>query len=411
MAPEQFARANEVDFRADIYALGCCMYECLTGLPPFIVRGDHSSGRLLELKRMHLNETADPLREILGPTFPPTVDALVRRCLAKRPRDRWESYEDLCVALLSIMDSLDILPREIPAEHPSASEIAAQMRSITLLEGYDQAIHMRRLREGQEQSPYAFHLALASYFHCVEDTQEEEHQLSKAFALKDQAAGYEAVRRLTDLWIRQGHHARADVVLDAYLRQSPDSLDQVLEQVVRVAVAKGHYDEAMAILDTFPDSFRTRLLRAELLRARGSREELRALLHTMQESILGDIERKVAGVGYGDVVGWSRPDDHVTLTMVLEALSPGMDIRILGQVGHAIWPDISGYPDFAPEMAWLSFTLGELSTLDRDLDPALADAYSRYATFLGYPSRLEKHLERDDYWFWMRETQHGKRSN
>jgi hypothetical protein len=29
---------------------------------------------------------------------------------------------------------------------------------------------------------------------------------------------------------------------------------------------------------------------------------------------------------------------------------------------------------------------------------------------MGHPSRLEKHLERDEYWFWMRETQHGKRS-
>ena len=389
MAPEQFARPNEVDFRADIYALGCCMYECLTGMPPFIVRGDSAAGRLLELKRMHLNETPVLLRELMGPTFPPAVDALVRRCLAKHPRDRWESYEDLCVAILSIMDSLDILPRETASSIPTPAEVAAQLRSITLLEGYDQAIHMRKLREGQEQSPYAFHLALATYFHCVEDTREEEHQLEKAFALKEQAAGYEAVRRLTELWIKQGHHARADVVLQAYLRQSPGALDQVLEPVVRVAWGNGNYDEALSILDQFPDSFRTRLLRAEVLRASGQHEGLRVLLHTMQESILGDVRRKIAGLGYGDVVGWSRQDDHLTLAMVLEALAPGADTRALGQVGHALWPDLSGYPDFAPDMAWLSFTLGELSALERDTDPAAAETYGRFATFLGYPSRLE----------------------
>ncbi|MCC6143117.1 MAG: serine/threonine protein kinase [Candidatus Hydrogenedentes bacterium] len=410
MAPEQFAKVNEVDFRADIYALGCCMYECLTGLPPFIVRGDHASGRLQELKRMHLNETATPLREALGPTFPSSVDALVRRCLAKHPRDRWESYEDLSVAILSLMDSLGTQPREIAAPSPSPAEIAAQMRSITLLEGYDQAIHMRKLREGQEQSPYAFHLALASYFHCVEDLQEEEHQLSKAFALRDQASGYEAVRRLTELWVKQGHHARAEVVLDAYLRQSPEALEQVLEPAVRVAVANGRYDDAFATLDRFPDSFRTRLLRAEILRASGTREELRVLLHTMQDSILDDIRRKIEGLAFGDVAGWSRQDDHVTLSMVLDALAPELDTRPLSQVGHAIWPDIGGYPDFAPDMAWLSFTLGELATLDQGLTPVMADSYGRFATFMGYPSRLEKHLERDEYWFWMRETQHGKRS-
>lgn len=410
MAPEQFARANEVDFRADIYALGCCMYECLTGLPPFIVRGDSAAGRLLELKRMHINETPESLREALGPTFPAAVDALVRRCLAKHPRDRWESYEELCVAILSIMDSLDVLPREIPMPQPSPAEIAAQMRSITLLEGYDQAIHMRRLREGQEQNPYAFHLALASYFHCVDDTQEEEHQLEKAFALKEKSAGYEAVRRLTELWIRQGHHARADVVLQAYLRQSPESLEQVLEQVVRVALSKEQFDEVSALIDGFPDSFRTRLLRAELLRERGAGEALRHLLHAMQDSILAELQRKITGLGYGDVAGWSRPDDHVTLTMVLEALVPGIDFGVLAEAGRAIWPDISGYPDFAPDMAWLSFTLGELSTLDQAVDPETAASYGRFAAFLGYPSRLEKHLERDEYWFWMRETQHGKRS-
>lgn len=411
MAPEQFARASDVDFRADIYALGCCMYECLTGLPPFIVREESAAGRLLELKRMHLNSPPVPLREMLGSTLPSVVDALVMRCLAKQARDRWESYEDLCVAILSILDSLDILPREIVASRPTPGEIAAQMRSITLLEGYDQAIHMRKLREGQEQNPYAFHLALASYFHCVDDIQEEEHQLSKAFALKDRSAGYEAVRRLTELWIKQGHHARADVVLQAYLRQSPNALEQVLEPVVRVAWANGDFERAFSILDQFPDSFRTRLLRAEVFRAAGYTEELRVLLHTMQESILEELQRKIAGLDYSAVTGWSRADDHQTLMIVLEALVPGMETGALAHVSQAIWPDISGYPDFAPEMEWLSFTLGELSSLDHGVDPGTAEAYGRFAAFLGYPSRLEKHLERDEYWFWMRETQLGKRSS
>lgn len=409
MAPEQFSRANEVDLRADIYAFGCCMYECLTGLPPFIVRGDSSAGRLLELKRLHVNEMPESLREVLGPTFSPAVDALVRRCLAKHPRDRWESYEDLCVALLSIMDSMDILPRDVPAQQPSAGEVAAQLRSITLLEGYDQAIHMRKLREGQVQSPYAFHLALASYFHCVDDVAEEEHQLSKAFALRGEAAGYESVRRLAEVWMRQGHHARAEVVLNAYLRQTPEALEQVLEPVVRVAIAGERFDEALHLLAPFPDSLRTRLLRAEIYRASGRNGELAALLHAMQATLLDDLRAKIASLAPGDTTGWSRADDPRTLAMVIGSLAPETDVRPLEHVGRAIWPDIGGYPDFAPAMAWLSFTLGELAALEATTHPEQAAQFGRFATFLGYPDRLKRHLERDEYWFWMRETQLGKR--
>ena len=108
MAPEQFTRAGEVDFRADIYALGCCLYECLTGLPPFIVPSGSTIERLLAIKRMHLVEPPRPLREVMGAACPLALDALIRRCLAKDPRERWRSYEELGVAALSLMDSLGL---------------------------------------------------------------------------------------------------------------------------------------------------------------------------------------------------------------------------------------------------------------------------------------------------------------
>jgi len=408
MAPEQFTRASDVDLRADIYAFGCCLYECLTGLPPFAAAGDSTVGRLLEIKRRHLSETPRPIREMVGDACPPGVEALVRRCLAKNPRDRWANYEDFSIAILSLMDSLGLSPRSIPAPSPSPADIAAQMRSITLLEGYDQAIHMKRLREGQEESPYAFHLALASYFHCVNDVQEEEAQLAKALSLRDQAAGYEAVRRLTELWIRQGHAARADVVLQAYLRQVPGALEQLLEPVVRAACASGQFEAALTVLEPFPDSFRTQLLHTEILRASGACDALRAMLETLQHTILQDLRHKLDVIQPGDVAGWGRASDPTTLAMVLEMLAPELDTDRLKSVSHAIWPDISGYPDFAPELAWLSYTLGELAALDAEAAPARAKSYAGYASMLGYPSRLEKHQERDEYWFWLRETQLGK---
>lgn len=411
MAPEQFTRPDEVDFRADIYGMGCCLYEFLTGAPPFKLSSDSSGGRLGEMRRKHLSEIPVPLREALGPSLPASVDALVRRCLAKDPRKRWDSYEDFSIAILSIMDSLGLSPREIPVPTPSPADVAAQMRSITLLEGYDQAIHMRKLREGQEESPYAFHLALASYFHCVDDVCEEEHQLGKALALKGDSAGYEAIRRLSELWIKQGHAARADVVLRAYLALQPNTLEQLLEPVVRVACAYGHFEEALETLAMYPSSFRVLLLRSEIMRARGDEDALRGLLRDMQASVLADIRQKLADLTPDDTVGWSRRDDRAALEMVLGSVAPDINPAPLRTVDHAIWPDIGGYPDFAPDLAWLSYTLGELAALDGDQDREKTSEFGRFATFLGYPSRLEKHLERDEYWFWMRETQLSKRNN
>ncbi len=410
MAPEQFLRASEVSFRADIYGLGCCLYEAITGMPPFLVRGDTTVERLVRMKQQHLTAEVPSIRNAVGDICPPALERIILKCLAKRPEERWESYEDLSVALLSVMDALDMMPTSLVCPNPTPRDIALQMRSITLLDGYDQAIHMRKLREGQDESPYAFHLALASYFHCTDDEAEEERQLSKALGLKGDLVGSESVRRLTDLWVRQGHYGRAEVVLNAYLKQAPDALEQILEPVVRVACAQENFEDALAALSAYGDTFRTRLLRAEIYRAQGDVVALGALLKLMHESILVDLQTKIDGLDPTDTVGWGRRDDRLALETVLGDLLPGVNLKPLQQVSNAIWPDITGYPDFAPDMAWLSFTLGELAAAGTVPDPSTVKKFSQYAEFLGHPSRLEKHLERDEYWFWMRETQLSKRS-
>ncbi|MCF6287022.1 MAG: serine/threonine protein kinase, partial [Candidatus Hydrogenedentes bacterium] len=322
MAPEQFSRASGVTFCADVYALGCCLFEALTGLPPFLVQGESTVERLLSMKRQHLNAEPPSIHEAVGSACPPALERIIRRCLAKRPGDRWESYQDLSIAVLSVMDTLGIEPRDVVRPDPSPREVAEQMRSLTLLEGYDQAIHMRKLREGQEASPYAFHLALASYFHCADDAAEEERQLSKALSLKATHAGSESVRRLTELWIRQGHHARAEVVLKAYLATTPDALEQVLEPVVRVACGLGDFEAALETLAPFGDTFRTRLLRTEIYRARGDTGALGTLLQKMHGTLLDRLRDKIEHLEATDTAGWSRADDPVLLETVLASLLP-----------------------------------------------------------------------------------------
>ena len=80
MAPEQI-RGELVDARADLYSLGCILYEALTGRPPFL--GASASGIL----SMHLYESPVP-PTALEPSLPLWLNSLVLGLLAKDPRAR-----------------------------------------------------------------------------------------------------------------------------------------------------------------------------------------------------------------------------------------------------------------------------------------------------------------------------------
>jgi predicted ATPase len=80
MAPEQARGEQDVDPRADVFALGCVLFECLTGRPVFVA--DHPMALLAKI----IIEEAPELRSLVS-GIDPAVDKLVRRMLAK-PRDQ-----------------------------------------------------------------------------------------------------------------------------------------------------------------------------------------------------------------------------------------------------------------------------------------------------------------------------------
>ena len=88
MAPEQAAGDPNVDHRADLYAVGVLAYEMLTGRPPFIGLSPQS---LLAAQVTGAVEPVTKHRE----NVPPALSALVMRCLAKRPADRWQSATEI----------------------------------------------------------------------------------------------------------------------------------------------------------------------------------------------------------------------------------------------------------------------------------------------------------------------------
>ncbi|MDC3961407.1 serine/threonine-protein kinase [Polyangium jinanense] len=91
MSPEQI-RGDLVDARSDLYALGCIVYECLTGRPPF---EGHTPRDVIG---KHLSEApAPPSASVSG--IPAALDRLVLDLLAKRPQDRMGYAEDVAAAL------------------------------------------------------------------------------------------------------------------------------------------------------------------------------------------------------------------------------------------------------------------------------------------------------------------------
>jgi diguanylate cyclase (GGDEF)-like protein len=82
-APEQVGTLHRpVDGRADLYSLGAVLYECLTGVAPFVSRD------VGELLRLHATATP-PDPRALRPLTPPALAAIIEKLLAKDPDDRY----------------------------------------------------------------------------------------------------------------------------------------------------------------------------------------------------------------------------------------------------------------------------------------------------------------------------------
>jgi serine/threonine-protein kinase len=94
MSPEQCRGANtvQIDHRADVYALGCILFTLVTGTTPF--RGEGAGDLIIA----HVT-TPPPAPSTLVPDLPPDVDAVVLRCLAKKPADRFQSMLEVAQAL------------------------------------------------------------------------------------------------------------------------------------------------------------------------------------------------------------------------------------------------------------------------------------------------------------------------
>jgi serine/threonine protein kinase len=153
MAPEQIGPGREIDFRADIYALGGVLYFMLTGgCAP--IEGD-TVERVWQRK---LNEDPTPLRDHRA-DLPEELEVLVMRCLARDPAERPPSMTALKAALVASLEKVRAMDSALmPVKAPSETVVAGgrQWRmtlaaaGVVLLAGTAGAVIWRSHLDGTE---------------------------------------------------------------------------------------------------------------------------------------------------------------------------------------------------------------------------------------------------------------------
>ncbi|MGH3875041.1 MAG: serine/threonine-protein kinase [Pseudonocardiaceae bacterium] len=124
IAPEQI-QGKPVDGRADLYALGCVLYHCLTGEVPF------PREEVAAFMWAHVHDEPPPVTT-RRPELPPQIDGIVAKAMAKQPEDRYTTCRELALALRDVTvptaDSGKVSPAR-PVDSPPPPPISAGMTS------------------------------------------------------------------------------------------------------------------------------------------------------------------------------------------------------------------------------------------------------------------------------------------
>ena len=119
MPPEQARDAARVDQRADIYSLGCTLYDLLVGHPPF------SGTTAVEVITKHARDPITPPDRVVFDT-PPILSQIVMKMLAKKPDDRYGSMTEVIHSLENYLGIDGSKPFSPKAENAKAIEYVAE---------------------------------------------------------------------------------------------------------------------------------------------------------------------------------------------------------------------------------------------------------------------------------------------
>lgn len=141
LAPEQI-ESKQIDGRTDLYSLGCMLFECLTGAPPF------ARGSRLETAWAHLEEEP-PSAHALVPKLPEAIDPVVHRALAKEPDDRYPT----CTALISAAEHALGFGRSTPLHRRKSVLLVAAIMLVVVLAAGTVAVALATDGHGKAAAP------------------------------------------------------------------------------------------------------------------------------------------------------------------------------------------------------------------------------------------------------------------
>ncbi len=125
MSPEQ-CRGEQIDFRSDIYSVGCSLFEALTCYVPF--DGDSS----LDIAMLHEEGDIPLLAEVSEIAYPPSLDVVLAKCLAKLPQDRYQSAKEMAIDLNRIKEGKNLVAYASPDRSAGNTRVEAQASSKLL---------------------------------------------------------------------------------------------------------------------------------------------------------------------------------------------------------------------------------------------------------------------------------------
>jgi serine/threonine protein kinase len=120
ISPEQI-RGEDMDHRGDLYSVGVILYELLCGKLPF------TGSSSMEVMLAHANTEPPTFEEMgAGEWVSPSVEALVRACLAKDPTKRPANARELIERFETALDHEQVVRQQaLPPEHPRAQQSEA----------------------------------------------------------------------------------------------------------------------------------------------------------------------------------------------------------------------------------------------------------------------------------------------